>query len=227
MSSDSEKPMLEGSRLATLVASKLCHDVMGPMGVMLQGIEMLKESDTAGRNAEALGLLEQSVTKAYAKMQFFRSALAGGLPSEGEAGLEDVRETAERLFTALKPDLVWTPKAVTMPNAVLRVALNVMLIAGECLPRGGKVTIDTGQQGDEGELLIHVEGPRAILKPDVAACLTGGTPEDGFQPYNIQAAMTGLLARQAGINVLIRQSAEKQTPERLGFVLRAGSIRIG
>jgi histidine phosphotransferase ChpT len=226
MGSDSEKPMLEGSRLATLVASKLCHDVMGPMGVMLQGIEMLKESDTAGRNAEALGLLEQSVTKAYAKMQFFRSALAGGLPSEGDARLEDVRETAERLFTALKPELVWTSKPVTMPNAVLRVALNVLLIAGECLPRGGKVTLDTDQQGEEGELLIHVEGPRAILKADVAACLTGGTPEDGFQPYNIQAAMTGLLARQAGINVLIRQSAEKQTPERLGFVLRAASIRV-
>jgi len=95
--------MLENSRIAALVASKVCHDIVSPMSMLMQGVDMLKAADPGGRNAEAIGLIEQCMTKAFARLDFYRQAIADGMGSEGEARLEEARATAERLYATVKP----------------------------------------------------------------------------------------------------------------------------
>lgn len=204
--------MIEGQRLAALVASKVCHDMVEPMSALLQGLEMLKENDTAGKNADAILLLETGVNKAWAKLDFFRSAFAGGLGGEGVGQIEEAKATADRLFGALKPTLVWSVGAVSMPRAMLKVFLNLLWIANECLPRGGTVTVEADpapadtDAGALGEIRIIAVGPRAAMRASTRQVLGGETPEDGYQAYNVQPALTGILARQAGVELLAREA---------------------
>jgi len=212
--------MLDNARLASLVASKVCHDIVSPMSVLMQGVEMLREADAGGRNAEAIGLIEQCVNKAFAKLDFFRAAIADGMGSEGEATLTESRATAEKLYATLKPNLDWAAGPMIVPRGALKIVLNILFIGADCLPKGGIVRLETDEAA--GEVRIVASGQRAKLKADTAACLAGQPPEDGFQPYNIVPALTGLLARQAGITLLAREA-----PERIELVLQSPRFRSG
>lgn len=207
--------MMEGSHLAALVASRVCHDLVEPMSAIIQGMEMLKHAEANGRNADALALVEHGVTKAWAKLEFFRFAFAGA-HVQGDGELEEARATAERLYASLKPAFEWGAPRVAMPRAAVRVVMNLLMIANECLPRGGVVRLEAGP-GDEGtEIRIVAEGPRVRLKPETAAGLRGEAPEEGFQGHTIQPVLTGLLARQAGVELAARES-----PERVELIARS------
>lgn len=208
--------MIEGTQLAALTASKICHDLVEPMNAIIQGLELLKEGD-ASTKADALSLLDQGVAKAWAKLEFFRFAVGGALV-EGEGELDEARQVAERLFGALRPELVWSAPAVTLPKAATRVFVNLLMIANECLPRGGKVEITANASG---EVTITATGPRAGLRPATAAALRGEAPSDGYHGPVVQPLLTGILARQAGVELLARESEE-----RVELVARAAAIRL-
>jgi histidine phosphotransferase ChpT len=200
--------MIEGPRLAALVASRVCHDMAEPMNALIQGLEMLKDSDTAGRNGDAIALMEHGVAKAWAKLEFFRFAFAGGgaAGGDGDGRLEEARATAEKLYGALKAALEWRAPAVSMPRATLKVFMNALLIANECLPKGGVVTVDAGREGDAVEIRLGCTGQRAGVRPATFAALQGELPEDGYPGPVVQPLLTGILARQTGVEILTRQS---------------------
>jgi histidine phosphotransferase ChpT len=187
-----------------MVASKLCHDMIEPMNAMIHGLDLLKESDVAQKHPEALALIDQGVQKAWAKLDFFRFAI-GGAMSEGEGSLEEAREPTERLYQHLKPDLDWRAAALPMPRPAVRVIANLLLIAADCLPRGGAVEITA----ESGEVRIAAAGARAMLKPATAAGLRGETPEGGHQGANILPTLTRILAERAGISLEAREGADR------------------
>lgn len=208
--------MIEGTQLAALTASKICHDLVEPMNAIIQGLELLKDGDAAARE-DALSLLDQGVAKAWAKLDFFRFAVGGAL-AEGDGELEEARQTAERLYGALKPELVWTAPAVTLPKAATRVVVNLLLVANECLPRGGKVELSAN---GSGEVTVTATGPRAALRPATGAALRGEQPADGYSGPVVLPLLTGILARQAGVELLAREGEE-----RVELVARAPAIRL-
>lgn len=208
--------MVEQTKLAALVASKICHDLVEPIGALVQGLEFLKEGDAASRE-DAMSMMDQGVQKAWAKLDFFRFAVAGAL-ADGDGELEEGRAVAEKLYSALKPELAWNAPAVTLPKAATRVVVNLLFIANECLPRGGKVEVSAGP---DGAITIAASGPRASLKPTTAAALRGELPEDGAAGPVAQPLLTGILARQAGVELSARESEE-----RVDLVVRAPAIRL-
>jgi histidine phosphotransferase ChpT len=198
--------MIEGPRLAALVASRVCHDMAEPMNALIQGLEMLKESDVAGKNGDAIALMEHGVAKAWAKLEFFRFAFAGGgaAGGDGDGRLEEARAVAEKLYGSLKPALEWRAPAVAMPRATLKVVMNALFIANECLPKGGVVTVDAAKAGDAVEIRIGCAGPRAGVRPATWAALQGELPEDGYPGPVAQPLLTGILARQTGVEIVNR-----------------------
>jgi histidine phosphotransferase ChpT len=208
--------MIENTQLAALVASKICHDLVEPMNAIIQGHEMIRGDANSKPDPDALSLLDQGVAKAWAKLEFFRFAIAGSAV-EGEGQLDEGREMANRLFNAIKPELVWAAPNVTMPRAGVRVIMNLLLIANECLPRGGKVELSA----EAGEIRVTATGPRASLRTPTAAALRGETPEGGLTGYLVQQFLTGMLARQHGIELSARESEEK-----VELIARAASIRV-
>ncbi len=199
--------MIEGPRLAALVASRVCHDMAGSMNPLIQGLEMLKESDAAGKNADAIALMEHGVANAWARLDFFRFAFAGGgdAGGDGEGRLEEARAVAEKLYGSLKAALEWRAPAVAMPRATLKVFMNALFIANECLPKGGVVIVDAAKAGDVVELRINCTGQRAGMRPATWAALQGDLPEDGYAGPVAQPLLTGILARQTNVEILTRQ----------------------
>jgi histidine phosphotransferase ChpT len=209
--------MIENTKLTALVASRICHDMVEPMSAIIQGLEMIKGGD-GKTDPDALSLLDHGVGKAWAKLEFFRFAMAGAM-AEGDSELEEGRAVAIKLYSVLKPDLVWSAPAVAMPRPAVRVIVNLLLIANECLPRGGKVEITAAKHGEGGEIVVSATGPRAKLKDATAAALRG--EGDELTGHTIQPTLTGLLARQGGVELTARESQD-----RVDLVARSAAFRL-
>ncbi|MES1203963.1 MAG: histidine phosphotransferase family protein, partial [Pseudomonadota bacterium] len=145
------------------------------------------------------------------KLDFYRHALGGALGGEGEAPLSSGHAAAQSVFATFKAKLDWQAPDLPLPRAVIRVVLNVLMIANDCLPKGGTVTLAL----EDGELRVIAIGERMKLKADTAAGLAGNFSEDGYQGLNPQPFLTALLARQAGVELVPSES-----PERIEFALR-------
>ncbi|MBC7767488.1 MAG: hypothetical protein H7124_01735 [Phycisphaerales bacterium] len=209
--------MIENTKLTALVASRICHDMVEPMSAIIQGLEMIKDGD--GKNdPDAISLLDHGVGKAWAKLEFFRFAMAGAM-AEGDSELEEGRAVAVKLYGVLKPELVWSAPAVAMPRPAVRVIVNLLLIANECLPRGGKVEITAEKHGEGGEVIITASGPRAKLREATAAALRGDDGE--LSGHTIQPTLTSLLARQGGVELSARESEEK-----VEFIARSPQFKL-
>lgn len=198
--------MIENTKLTALVASRICHDMVEPMSAIIQGLEMIKAQDGGKPDPDALSLLDHGVGKAWAKLEFFRFALAGAV-AEGESTLDEGREVAHKLYSALKPELKWNAPHVAMPRPAVRVIVNLLLIANECLPRGGVVELNASRNGDAGEVIVTASGPRAKLRPQTAEALRGGEGE--LSGHTIQPTLTALLARQGGVALDFREGEDK------------------
>lgn len=202
---------MEGPKLTALMASRICHDLLGPVSAIIQGLEMAQQAD-GGKNSDALNLLEHGATNVWAKLDYFRFAFASAFV-EGDGPLDEGRAVAEKLFSTMKPNLVWAAPEMTAPRAATRVIMNLLLIGADCLPRGGTVTVEAD---GKGEVRIVSQGQRAMLKAETQQALRQEAPEDGFKGHNIQPYYTALLAQAAGVTLLAREA-----PERIELVAKS------
>jgi histidine phosphotransferase ChpT len=209
--------MIENTKLTALVASRICHDMVEPMSAIIQGLEMIKDGD-GKLDPDALSLLDNGVGKAWAKLEFFRFAMAGAM-AEGDSTLEEGQAVAVKLYGVLKPELVWNAPTVAMPRPAVRVIVNLLLIANECLPRGGTVTLTAARTADGGEVVVTAKGPRAKLREATAIALRGDEGE--LSGHTIQPTLTGLLARQGGVELIARESEEC-----VEFVARSANFKL-
>jgi histidine phosphotransferase ChpT len=191
---------MEQARLTELVASKMCHDFLGPITALTQGLDMIKDSSLAQRE-EGMSLLEAGIAKAQSKFEFYRYALGGSFP-EGELELSTARQAAEAAFQTCKARLVWAQADITLPRAAMRVVLNMLMIGNDCLAKGGTVTLNAGP----GEVSVVAAGERARMRQEIADGLRGHFSEDGYQAMFIQPFLTSLLARQAGVELMAREA---------------------
>ncbi|MGE3301810.1 MAG: histidine phosphotransferase family protein [Hyphomonadaceae bacterium] len=203
-----EAARMEQVRLAELVASKLCHDIMGPMTAMMHGVELLKQGDVS--DPEAFSLLENGVAKAHAKLDFYRHALGGALAGDGVSSVSAARAAAEGLYATFKASLDWRAPEISAPRPFVRITLNLLLIANDCLPKGGVVTLAAGNDS----LRILAVGERARLRPDIAAALNGEFTEEGVA-LNVQPLLTAIMARQAGAEIAMEAEGA-----RVAFTLK-------
>lgn len=199
--------MIENTKLTALVASRICHDMVEPMSAIIQGLEMIKSAE-GKTDPDALSLLDHGVGKAWAKLEFFRFAMAGAI-AEGDSTLEEGHAVADKLYAVLKPELIWNAPPVAMPRPAVRVIVNLLLIANECLPRGGTVEVTAEPHGESGAVIVIAKGPRAKLRDTTAAALSGAAGDEALSGHTIQPTLTALLARQGGVELSAQESEEK------------------
>jgi histidine phosphotransferase ChpT len=169
-----------------------------------------------GKNADALSLLEHGAVNMWAKLDYFRFAFASAFV-EGDGPLDEGRAVAEKLFSTLKPTLVWAAPEMTAPRAATRVIMNLLLIGADCLPRGGTLTVEAD---GKGEVRIVAQGQRAMLKAETQQALRQEEPGDGFKGHNVQPYYTALIAQAAGVTLLAREA-----PERIELVAKSPAFQ--
>lgn len=163
--------------LASLLCSRLCHDLMSPVGALNNGIELLADEQDPDMRDRCLELLAESARTTASKLKFFRLAFgaAGGF---GEAIAASEARTA--LDGLLGPDsrteLGWMVAADKLPKGATKVLLNLALIAIDALVRGGRLDIDAESNGGT-EIVIRAEGPRIALDAGIADMLLDGAKQ--------------------------------------------------
>src|SRR5438105_8379636 len=185
--------------LASLLCSRLCHDLMSPVGALNNGIELLSDETDPEMREKCLELLEDSARASANKLKFFRLAFgaAGGFGEavdthEAEAALEGVFGPERRI------ELGWVVSDGKLPKGAVKLLLNLALLAGDALVRGGRLDVGAESSDAEIELVIRAEGPRILLDPVLRDTLATGGSGGTVEPRAAGAWLAHSLAAEAG-----------------------------
>ena len=183
--------------LAALVASRVCHDIISPVGAIVNGLEVLEEEKDESMREFAQDLVQKSARQASAKLQFSRLAFGASGGAGSELDMADAGRVAAALMEREKAELDWQVKAGLLPKAEAKLLLNLLLIALNCVARGG--TISVTAERDDGETVMRVvaEGDRAKLPAGVKEVIAEGAHAQSARRPCRAAALRGA-ARQGG-----------------------------
>ena len=188
-----------GLELASLLCSRLCHDLLSPVGALSNGLELLADEKDPEMRKRCFELLEQSAKISADKLKFFRLAFgaAGGfgelVPVDEPRSLVDALIGNNGRITAN-----WALGAPALPKTAVKVLLNLSLIAIEALVRGG--TLDIGAELREGasEIVIRAAGPKIAFDPVIGRALDGSLEARELSSRTAPAYMLYQLAASTG-----------------------------
>lgn len=185
--------------LASLLCSRLCHDLMSPVGALNNGIELLADEHDPEMREKCLELLADSARASANKLKFFRLAFgaAGGFGDEidtheAHAALEGVFGAERRI------ELGWMVAGDKLPKGAVKLLLNLALLGGDALVRGGRLDVGAEKQDGAIELVIRGEGPRILLDPVLRETLARGGSGGTVEPRAAGAWLAHSLAAEAG-----------------------------
>jgi len=189
--------------LAALLCSRLCHDLISPVGAIINGLEVMEEDKDEETKTFALDLIKKSATQASAKLQFCRLAFGAAGSAGAQIELGDAEKAARGLLEDGKTTLVWNlPRALVAKNRA-KLLLNMLLVAGGTIPRGGTLTAEPMSEGYQ----VSARGLNARLGP-ATADLLAGTPAEPVNAHAIQPVYTGILARDCGLAITAKIQAD-------------------
>ncbi|MFG6283656.1 histidine phosphotransferase [Arthrobacter sp. TPD3018] len=194
---------------ASLLCSRLCHDLLSPVGALNNGLELLGDENDPEMRTRVFQLLSESARASANKLKFFRLAFgaAGGFGEQVDA--REAKTAIEGLLADNKrTQFNWWVETETLPKSALKVMLNLALIASEALVRGGTLDVGGEDNGGQLEIVVKIEGPRIILDPELRRTLTEGEGAEGVTPRAAAAYLVHTLAAQAGGTVLVSEPAE-------------------
>jgi histidine phosphotransferase ChpT len=179
--------------LAALISSKICHDVIGPVGAIYNGLEILDEDDDAEAKNYALDVIRNVTEQASARLQFARFAFGAA----GSAGAQIDLATAEQISRGLlgqgKHKLAWRGLRGQMAKDKVKLLLNLVASAITALPRGGEIELTISGSLDAPSFLLRCQGPGARPPQYLADYVAGGQPP-ALDALSIQAYYTWRLA---------------------------------
>jgi len=163
--------------LASLLCSRLCHDLMSPVGALNNGIELLADETDPDMREKCLELLAESARASANKLKFFRLAFGAGGGFGEEIDTHEAETALEGLFgPERRIELGWMVGDKKLPKQAVKLLLNLALLAGDALVRGGRLDAGAERRDGEIELAVRAEGPRILLDPALRETLeTGGT----------------------------------------------------
>ena len=194
--------------LASLLCSRLCHDLMSPVGALNNVIELLADETDPEMREKCLELLADSARASANKLKFFRLAFgaAGGFGEEIDT--HEAEAALEGLFGAeRRVELGWVVQDEKLPKGAIKLLLNLALLAGDALVRGGR--LDVGAESGNGkiELAVRAEGPRILLDPVLRETLATGGTGGSVEPRAAGAWLAHNLALEAGGSIQLSDPA--------------------
>jgi histidine phosphotransferase ChpT len=203
-----DRAELEALDLAALLCSRVCHDIISPVGAITNGLEVLDEEDGEEMKAFAFDLIRKSASQASAKLQFARLAFGAAGSAGAEIDLADAEKVATGYMQGEKASLSWSaPRALMAKNRV-KLLLNLLLLAIGAVPRGGTIKVIVAGAVDAPAFTFTCSGPHARIPPAFEKLVPGeisGIPVDA---HAVQPYYTGLLARSCGMAVSARVDGE-------------------
>jgi histidine phosphotransferase ChpT len=200
---------LEPLDLAALLCSRVCHDVISPVGAIVNGLEVLEEDKDESMREFALDLIRKSAHTASARLQFCRLAFGAAGSAGAAIDTGDAEKVARGLIADDRTKLIWEAPRAYMPKNKVKLALNLCLIAAACIPRGGVMHVIIEGEADDIRMSVAVKGPNLKLASHVADLLEGRSESGVVDAHGIQPYFTGLVARSSGMGVTVVATSDE------------------
>lgn len=191
---------LEALDLAALLCSRVCHDLISPVGAIVNGLEVMEDDDNEETKTFALDLIKKSVKQASARLQFCRLAFGAAGSAGAQIDLGDAEAVSRGFLDEDKIKLNWNlPRVLAAKNKV-KLLLNMIVIANQIIPRGGSLTVGAVGEGETMGFKIIASGLNARVPQAMPDLLANSCPIT-IDAHAIQPYYTGLLARNCGFGV--------------------------
>jgi histidine phosphotransferase ChpT len=192
--------------LIALMASRICHDLISPVGAIANGIEILAEENgpdgDAQMRVQALDLIAQSAEQASRRLTYCRMAYGAAGGASAKIDLNEARKVASDFLAGGKVTLDWRLAPGAAPRNVAKLALILVALGADCLARGGVLTVDGRPQGSDFALSVRAGAERISLNPGLSAALAGSMTLDQVDAKLAPAVYAGGLAR--GVNGFVQ-----------------------
>ncbi|CUH77677.1 histidine phosphotransferase family protein [Tropicibacter naphthalenivorans] len=185
------------ANLASLVGSRLCHDLISPIGAIQNGLELIALSGGSEPESPEMSLIQESCTSATARIQFFRVAF-GSAKSEQTLGQREIVSTLTATTQGGRLRADWVPQGEFSRHDV-QLAFLTFLCCESALPAGGTVRIDHDMAGWS----ITATGPRLNMVQPLWDHLNGLVPLDDVGPERVHFALLVVLAEERGYKVMV------------------------
>ncbi len=202
---------IEALDLAALLCSRVCHDLISPVGAIVNGLEMLEEEQDQQTRELAERLITKSAAAASAKLQFCRIAFGAAGSAGAQIDLGDAEKIARGVFEDDKTRLDWNLPRMLLPKNKVKLLLNMMLIAAQGIPRGGAIAVEPLGSGDGMGFRVRASGPNAKVPPGASPLLAGDLGSEGLDAHRIQPFYAGLLAKACGMTASVAMEGDAVT----------------
>ncbi|QWT13712.1 histidine phosphotransferase family protein [Sphingobium xenophagum] len=200
---------IDSIEFASLLCSRLCHDLLSPVGALNNGLELMADETDPDMRQRCLDLLADSARTSANKLKFFRLAFgsAGGFgdavpPHEARVAIEGMFARTGRV------KIGWMVEEQMLGKLPVKVLLNLALIVGDALVRGGQLDIGAEKRPGVTEIVVRGEGPKVVLDPDLRAALAGTLPAEGLASRTAAAWMVRQLVTNAGGEIALSPAGE-------------------
>ncbi|WP_051231677.1 histidine phosphotransferase ChpT [Kaistia adipata] len=192
---------LEALDLAALLCSRVCHDIISPVGAINNGLEVLDEENGEEMKAFAFDLIRKSARQASAKLQFARLAFGAAGSAGAEIDIGDAEKVARGYMEGEKASFEWTAPRALMPKNQVKLILNLVLMAVAAVPRGGLIKVTITGEPAKPEVTFHCSGPSARIPAAFEKLIPGAIVDVNIDAHAVQPYYAGLLARVSGMTV--------------------------
>ena len=197
--------------LAALLCSRVCHDVISPVGAIINGLEVLDGEQDEEMRTVAMELIKKSAISAAARLQFCRLAFgaAGSYGALIDTG--DAEKVARDLFANGRTMLEWSGGRRMASRSSVKLLLNLCLIAAGAAARGGVITVGLSGEGDAMTIHVEANGANARLSHSAADFLSNAPPKDAIDGHSIQLYFTTLLAGECHAALSVSTGPDRVT----------------
>ncbi len=199
---------IEALDLAALLCSRVCHDLISPVGAIVNGLEVLEESKDEETKAFAMDLIQKSSRTASAKLQFCRIAFGAAGSAGAQIDTGDAENISRGFLEDQKTKLTWNLSRALLPKNRVKLLLNLLLVAAQTIPRGGRLTVEPVGAGESIGFKIDAAGANAKVPPAVAALLAGDVGEGALDAHRIQPFYASLLAQACGLRATMAMDGD-------------------
>lgn len=193
-------PTLSALELSALLASRVCHDIISPVGALANGLEVLDEDQGEEMEEFAMELIRKSAKSATAKLKFSRLAFGASGSAGASIDTGEAEEVVSLYMAGEKPDMTWTGIRSLVPKNRVKLLLNLVLISLGAIPRGGNVGIEIIGEGDDATFVIRCVGPKSRVPGDFVDMLNGVVEEE-ISAHGVQPYYTIMLAEECGLTL--------------------------
>ena len=199
---------LEGLDLAALLCSRVCHDLISPVGAIMNGLEVMEEGKDEETSKFAMDLIKKSARTASAKLQFCRIAFGAAGSAGAQIDTGDAEKVTRGLMEIGRASVAWNLPRMLLAKNRVKLLLNMMLLAAQAIPRGGQLIVDPVGQGDTMGFNVSAAGTNAKVPQSIPPLLAGGSAEHPIDAHAIQPFYTSLLAKNCGLGVAMAAEGE-------------------